>query len=70
MCDNRKTLLVNDQEPEEVVRLAAYLNHASGRVAQEGQVVQHIVQHRRFPSGPRMLQRPLAPLHWTAAARR
>ena len=46
----------------------AYLDHASGGVTQEGQVVQHILQHWRLPGWPRVLQGPLTLLHWPAPA--
>ena len=50
-------------------RGAAYLDHASGGVAQEGQVVQHILQHGRLPGWARVVQGPLTLLHRPATVR-
>ena len=44
----------------------AYLDELSWGVAQEGQVVQGIMQHGGPPGGPRMLQGSLTLFYWPA----
>ena len=46
--------------------MTANLDELSWGVAQEGQVVEDIMQHGRPPGGPRMLQGPLTLLYWPA----
>ena len=46
--------------------IIAYLDELSWGVAQEGQVVQGVMQHGGPPGGPRMLQGPLPLLYWPA----